>query len=143
MKKIITIFIIILVVILAIGYQYLNNISKSNIAKTNNLKFEIYINKEINGTELATIINKAINSNEQNEIKKDKEGQYIDNEKDSINIDIKFIDNDVTYNIEKISINGVEKFLLYYKDIEFKCVDVQYHNSTKNIKYMKFEQITQ
>ena len=46
-------------------------------------------------------------------------------------------------NIEKIYNNGMDKFLTYYRDIKFKCVDVQYHDKTQKIKYMLFEQITQ
>ena len=111
--------------------------------KEENIKFEIYKDEEITGAEVTTLINKAINSNQQNEIEKDKKGRYIDNETNSINIDIKFIDDDVTYNIEKIYNNGMDKFLTYYRDIKFKCVDVQYHDKTQKIKYMLFEQITQ
>lgn len=76
-------------------------------------------------------------------VQKDKQGKYIDNDKDSINIDIKFIDDDVIYNIEKIYTSGVDKFLSYYRLIKFKCSEIQYHNFTKKVKYMKFEQITQ
>ena len=92
---------------------------------------------------VTTLINKAIDTNEQNEVKKDNKGRYLDNEVNSINIDIKFIDDDVTYNIEKIFNNGMDKFMNYYRDIKFKCVDVQYHSKTQKIKYMLLEQITQ
>lgn len=76
-------------------------------------------------------------------VEKDEQGKYIDNQQDSINIDIKFIDDDVIYNIEKIYISGVDKFLSYYRLIKFKCTEIQYHKFTKKVKYMKFEQITQ
>ena len=102
----------------------------------------VYIDKEIQGIDLTTIINQVIDQNEKNEIQKDQEGNYIDNEKNSINIDIQFIDSDVIYNIEKIYNAGVDTFLSYYRNITFKCVDVQYHK-TGHIKYIKFEQITQ
>ena len=92
---------------------------------------------------MATIINKTIDTNQKNGILKDKKGKYIENESNSINIDIKFIDDDVVYNIEKIYNNGIQKFVNYYRDITFICSDIEYHNSTGKIKYMKFEQITQ
>ena len=130
-------------IIKRIYYLYLNSINNQRIAQKENIKFEIYKDEEITGAEVTTLINKAINSNQQNEIEKDKKGRYIDNETNSINIDIKFIDDDVTYNIEKIYNNGMDKFLTYYRDIKFKCVDVQYHDKTQKIKYMLFEQITQ
>ena len=130
-------------IVSTISYLYLNSINNQRIAQKENIKFEIYKDEEITGAEVTTLINKAINSNQQNEIEKDKKGRYIDNETNSINIDIKFIDDDVTYNIEKIYNNGMDKFLTYYRDIKFKCVDVQYHDKTQKIKYMLFEQITQ
>lgn len=143
MKKIAIFLLIIIGIVSTISYLYLNSINNQRIAQKENIKFEIYKDEEITGAEVTTLINKAINSNQQNEIEKDKKSRYIDNETNSINIDIKFIDNDVTYNIEKIYNNGMDKFLTYYRDIKFKCVDVQYHDKTQKIKYMLFEQITQ
>ena len=143
MKKIAIFLIIIIGIVSTVSYLYLNNINKQRIAQKENIKFEIYKEQEVTGAELTTLINKAIDTNEQNEVKKDNKGRYLDNEVNSINIDIKFIDDDVTYNIEKIYNNGMDKFLTYYRDIKFKCVDVQYHDKTQKIKYMLFEQITQ
>lgn len=143
MKKIAIFLLIIIGIVSTISYLYLNSINNQRIAQKENIKFEIYKDEEITGAEVTTLINKVINSNQQNEIEKDKKGRYIDNETNSINIDIKFIDDDVTYNIEKIYNNGMDKFLTYYRDIKFKCVDVQYHDKTQKIKYMLFEQITQ
>ena len=143
MKKIAIFLLIIIGIVSTISYLYLNSINNQRIAQKENIKFEIYKDEEITGAEVTTLINKAINSNQQNEIEKDKKGRYIDNETNSINIDIKFIDDDVTYNIEKIYNNGMDKFLTCYRDIKFKCVDVQYHDKTQKIKYMLFEQITQ
>ena len=143
MKKIAIFLLIIIGIVSTISYLYLNSINNQRIAQKENIKFEIYKDEEITGAEVTTLINKAINSNQQNEVEKDKKGRYIDNETNSINVDIKFIDDDVTYNIEKIYNNGMDKFLTYYRDIKFKCVDVQYHDKTQKIKYMLFEQITQ
>lgn len=143
MKKIAIFFLMIIIIISTIAYLYLNHIAIYNIAQKENAKFEMYKDKEIQGIELTTIINKAIDSNEKNAISKDNEGKYIDNGKDSINIDIKFIDDDVIYNIEKIYDNGTDDFLQYYRYIMFKCNEVQYHSLTGKIKYMLFEQITQ
>lgn len=143
MKKIAIFLLIIIGIISTISYLYLNGINNYKNAQKENIKFEIYKDQEITGAEVTTLINKAINSNEQNEIEKDNKGRYIDNEMNSINIDIKFIDDDVTYNIEKIYNKGMDVFLTYYRDIKFKCMDVQYHNKTNKIKYMLLEQTTQ
>lgn len=143
MKKIAVFFIIIIAIVSSITYLYFNYKASYNSAQKENAKFEMYKDKEILGSELTTIINKAVDTNEKNEVRKDNKGKYIDNGTNSINIDIKFIDDDVIYNIEKIYQNGTDTFLYYYRDITFKCSDVQYHTSTGKVKYMLFEQITQ
>jgi len=143
MKKIVFFLVIVLAIISTITYIYLNYIAEEKNAQKENAKFEVYKDKEISGLDIASIINRAVDNNQKSEIQKDKNGKYIDNEINSINIDIKFIDDDVIYNIEKIYNNGIEKFAYYYREITFICKEVQYHDSTGKIKYMKFEQITQ
>ena len=142
MKKIIIFFFVIISIVCVMYYIYLNNIAEYKKGQQENLKYEVYKDKEIEGIQIATIINKAIDENKKNNITKDKTGTYIDNNKNSINIDLKFIDSDVTLNIEKIYMSGIDKFIAYYGDIKFKCTDIQYHKETNRVKYMLFEQIT-
>ena len=142
MKKIAIFLLIIIGIISTVSYVYLNHINVYRNVQKENIKFEMYKDKEITGTELTTLINKAIDSNEQNEVQKDNRGKYSDDGTNSINIDIKFIDEDITYNIEKIYNKGMNTFLAYYRNITFKCIDVQYHDTNK-VRYMLFEQVTQ
>ena len=142
MKKIAIFFITVVAIVSLMFFTYSNYKANIRQAQKENLKFDIYVEKEIQGLELATLINKAIDSNEKNEVKKDNKEKYIDNEKKKINIDIKFIDDDELYNIEKIYNSGIEKFLTYYRFLMFKNTEVKYHSSGK-IKYMKFEQISE
>ena len=144
MKKLAIFFLIIIIIIVGISYMYLNYKANFNQAKRENMQFESYYNQEIYGTELATLINKAIDNNKINEVQKDNKGKYIDNETNSINIDIKMLDDNGTiYNIEKIYNGGTSKFVQYYSQIKFKCTKIQYHDKTNKIKYMLFEQITE
>ncbi len=143
MKKLAIFFLIIIAIISTIAYIYLNYVANYKTAQKENRQFEIYQDQEILGSKIATLINKAIDYNIRNEVAKDNKGNYIDNGKNSLNIDIKFIDKDVTYNITRIYEQGVETFLKYYGDITFKCIEVQYHTETNKISYMMFEQITQ
>lgn len=143
MKKIALFFLIIVIIVVGISYMYLNYKSNYNTAKRENQKFESYYNQEIEGAELATIINRAVNENNINEIQKDNKGKYIDNDNNSINIEIKMLDNDETYNMETLYNGGIDKFVQYYSKIKFKCTDIKYHKSTNKVKYMLFEQITQ
>ena len=143
MKKIAIFFTIMIIIICGISYMYLNYKAQYNTAKRTNMEFENYLNVEIYGTDLATIINRAIDNNITNEIEKDNKGIYQDNNENSINIEIKMLDNDTVYQMEKIYDGGIEKFINYYSNIKFRCSDFKYHSSTNRVKYMLFEQITQ
>lgn len=60
-------------IIICIVCTVLINIqTEKNSVKNENSELEKYINKEIIGTDLATLISKAIDKNEKNGIQKDK-----------------------------------------------------------------------
>ncbi len=143
MKKLAIFFLIIIISIVGISYLYLNYKSNYNIAQKENRQFETYNGQEIYGTELTTIINKAIDNNQNNEVQKDNKGNFIGNDSNSIQIDIKMLDNEKTYNMETLYNGGMDKFVQFYSEIKFKCTKLDYHRVTNKVKYMLFEQITQ
>ena len=104
-------------------------------------EYEIYLNKEIYGTELTTVINKAIDNNERNSVLKNEEGFYIENDINSILIDIKMLDEDNTYKMETFYNNEMETFTQLYELIKFECTKINYNKSGK-VSYMLFEQKT-
>ena len=99
------------------------------------------LGKEIDGRELTTLINKAVDNNEKNSVSKDEQGFYIKNDTNSINIDIKILDNDTTYKMESIYNGGMATFIQYYNSINFQCNKIDY-NSLGKVNYMSFEQKT-
>lgn len=142
MKK--TIFILIAVVIVLvsiIGIKYFSYLANFNEIKMENAEYEKYINQEIYGIDLATLINKSVDQNVKKEIEFDEKGFFISNEKDSIQIEIYMQDNETTYKMETIHNVGTEQFVQYYGNIKFKCSKTEYHKKTGKIKYMLFEQI--
>lgn len=143
MKKIAIFFLILIIIIVGISYIYLNYKANYNNTKKENMQFESYYNQEVLGVDLTTIINKAYDNNNVNEIQKNNKGKFIENESNSINIDIKMLDNDKTYCMETLYNGGMEKFVQYYGQIKFKCTKIDYHQLTNKVKYMLFEQITQ
>lgn len=143
MKKLAIFFLIVIIIVVGISYMYLNYKANYNETKFKNMEFESYYNQEIYGGDLTTIINKAVDNNISNGVEKNNKGKYLDNQKNSINIDIKMLDNDKVYNMETLYGGGMNKFLQYYNQIRFKCTKIEYHKSTNRIKYMLFEQITQ
>ena len=143
MKKIVIFFLIIIIIICGISYLYLNYKAEYKISKKANLEFEKYLNEEVYGIDLATVINRAIDNNEKNEVEKNNKAIYLNNNENSISIEIKMIDNDTIYQMETIYNKGIQNFINYYGKIKFKCVEIKYHNSTNKVKYMLFEQITE
>lgn len=143
MKKLAIFFLIIIIIIVGISYVYLNYKSNYYTAKRENEQFQSYHGQEIYGTELTSIINKAVDNNKKNEVEKDEKGKYINNDNNSIQIEIKMLDNDKIYIMETLYGGGMDNFVQYYGDIKFKCTKIEYHKSTNRIKYMLFEQITQ
>ena len=143
MKKIAIFFFIIIAIIVGISYVWINYKMNYNQAKKENREFESYYNEEIFGTDLTTIINKAIDKNIVNKVEKDKKGFYINNDENSISIDVKITDNDTIYKMETLYKGEMKKFVEYYGQVVFKCTNIEYHNSTGKIKYLLFEQITE
>ena len=116
MKKYIILAIIVIIAVGSISYMFASyRINNLQIEENNKMYTDIY-NKEITGTELATIINKTIDRNEKNEVQKDESGFYIENETNSIIIEIKFKEAEEIIRTESISINGIENFINFYSN---------------------------
>ena len=104
------------------------------------MDFDKYKDQEVYGLDVASMINKAVDKNTKNKIEKDEQGNYIQNDENSIEIEIYMLDNETTYKMETIYNVGTEQFVQYYGDVKFKCSKVEYHKNTKRIKYILFEQ---
>ena len=142
MKKLAIMFLIGVILIVGISYMYLNYKANYNEARKTNYQFESYYEKEFYGADVVTLINKAYDNNLTSGVERDKNGIFIENDTNSIKIDVKIIDNDTLYNMETLYIGGMDKFVQNYNGIKFKCTKIEYHQNRK-IKYMLIEQITQ
>lgn len=141
MKKILIFLAILIIIIAIIVVQYSSYKIEYNAIMKENAEYEQYKEKEIYGLDVATLINKAIDRNTKNEIAKDENGMYMQNDKNSIQIEIYMQDNETIYKMENIYNRGIEQFVQYYGDIKFKCSKIEYHKSTGRIKYILFEQL--
>lgn len=142
MKKTIFIILIIFMCIVACIVFAYNNY-KIQVLQTSKLnkEYENFTENEILGTSLITLINKTIDTNEKNSVAKDSSGKYIDNNKNSIRIEVKFLEADSIFAMEAINKLGSEQFTKNYGAMSFKCTKKEYHEKTNNIKYLLFEQI--
>ena len=117
MKKMIIFLILVIAIICFIGFKYYSYQIDYTTILAENEEYEKYKEKEVYGLDLTTLINRAIDANIKNKVEKDGQGFYINNNKDSIEIEIYMKDNETTYKIETFY-NSIEGFIENYKDIK-------------------------
>ena len=138
-KTLIYIICIVLIILSVIGTKYLNFKEQKSLIQKYNLEYEVYLNQDVTGRELTTSINRAVNTNEKNSVQKDEKGFYIEDDNNSVKIEIKILDNDTTYQMETLYNGGMENFIQYYGDINFNCSKIDY-NSKGKVSHIIFEQ---
>ena len=143
MKKIIILLSIVIIIVAVVAFNYMSYIKEYNSTLKYNLEFEEKYEKEIYGTDLTTIINKVINNNEKNNVEKGQDKKYINNNINSINVEIKIIDTNEVYSMETFYNGGIEQFVQNYGSIQFKCTKIEYHKKTGKVSYLYFEQISE
>ena len=139
-KTILMIFTIFFIIVTILFVSYYSYQKEYNSVLKENSEFEKYKDKKIYGIELGTLINKTVDKNIKNKIEKDKNQMFIPNDENSIQIEIYMQDNEETYKMETFYNAGIQLFIQYYGDIEFKCSKIEYHKNTGKVKYLLFEQ---
>lgn len=139
-NKILIILIIFMVILASATYIIYNYRMELQEAQKINNEYKSYYEAQILGTELVSIMNRTQDVNTKNEVEKDSEGLYIDNEDDSIKmyLKLKYKDDYSTIEIEKILDDGIENFIKSYSTASFKCTEITYHEKTGNVKALTF-----
>lgn len=142
MKKTLLIICILFLIIMLILFMNLKQVQKQNreLQKFNS-EYEFYNREDLCGVDITTVINKAVDNNEKYEVKKDENGYYVPNEENSIKIYIKLINNEKTYEMERIKQIGLESFVEFFGEVDFKCTDIEYHEKSGKISKMTFESL--
>lgn len=146
MKKFMIFISVILLIIIIISMLKISENRKIlQTIKQENKQYEQYAEKEIYGTDVITLINKAINNNEKNNIQKDKEHNYQANNENSITIDIVMItdqekEETTTYKMETINKVGISEFISNFNTAKFKITKIEYHKQTGKIKHIEIAQ---
>ena len=139
MKNHFLIILTIFLIIISILFAKYTSLKKKNIEiKKFNSEYEFYNRDNLKGIDITTVINKATDNNEKYNVKKDKEGYYIEDE-NSIKIDVKMILNGKTYPMERIQTIGLEGFTEYFGEITFNCTNIEYHEENGKISRITFE----
>lgn len=132
---------IIFIIICIICTMLINIRAEQSTIKKDNIEFERYLNQEVLGTEIASLISKAVDKNERNLVSKDEKGYYIENNENSIKIDLKMKTIDKTYPMEEIYNNELVLFVKNFNSITFKCTSIEYHKKTGKVSKLIFEEL--
>lgn len=139
MKRIILLISTIAIVgILLFSYNYIQYENIQADVKKFNKVFLEYNRENLYGTDITTVINKAMDNNEQYKIKKDKSGAYIPDDLYSTNIYINLDKEGSTYPMESFYKVGINEFTRYFGELKFKCTKVNYHENGR-VKEMFFQ----
>ncbi|MBR3511820.1 MAG: hypothetical protein IKN74_02555 [Clostridia bacterium] len=105
-----------------------------------NQKFEKYVEGEVNGLDVSSVINMAVENNLNYEIKVDEDGYYVPDNKNSTKIFIYLSGSEEEFAMEDFIEVGLEDFNNAYSDAKFECTDIQYHKKTGRVSQMIFVQ---
>lgn len=139
-KNIIYIIIALIIIIVPIMIIVSNYKQTQNEINKFNLLYEKYKTGKYYGSEIGSIINNAINNNEKNEIEKDENGFYIDDDKYCIKILIQLKSEEElkTYEMENLEKLGIDRFVKNFNLEQFECSEITY-NSVGRINKMVFK----
>ena len=142
MKKIlVTICAIFLIIMLVLFWNFRQAQAQTRALKKFNSEYEFYNKEDLCGVDITTVINKATDNNEKYEVQKDENGYYIPNEESSIKIYVKLINNNQTYPMERIKEIGLESFVEFFGEVDFRCTKIEYHKNTGQVSSMTFESL--
>lgn len=147
MKKIlISIFLVVVILVIIIVTNIIGNSKKVQEIQKFNAEYEEYLDKTIYGTDVATIINKAMNNNFKNSIEQDKEKNFILNDTNSLKVEIQFLYNEQTgetrnFQMEKVYYRGMSEFIKPFGLTKFKLTKIEYHEKTKRVSKLIFKQL--
>lgn len=142
MRKTAIIIITIFVIIIAIVSVNLKAISDDKKAVQQfNQEYEHYLGKKVYGTEVTTVINKAIENNKKYNISKDEDGMYIDDEKNCIKVELNMVTVEKTFQMEQLYKAGITEFVKNFNTIYFECNNIEYHKETGKVSKIVFTEI--
>lgn len=131
---------ILLIVLVLFVSWYSNKQKETREVKKYNLEYDSYIGKETNGVYLTTIINKALDNNEQHKIQRNENGAYINDNEYYTQIQIKLDEKGDVFLMEAFEKVGVTTFTELYGRFEFKCTNIKYHENGR-IAQINYERI--
>ena len=141
-KQTLIILILLIIVVLIIVFAVAQNVQKQRELANYNGQYEKYLNGQVlYGTDVATLINKAMDDNKKNNVEKDEKGYYINNNTNSIKLYVKLVQDGDNFPMERIFEVGMTEFVKNFNIEDFKCTKINYHKETGMVSEVYFEVI--
>ena len=132
MKKVIIGILLTGLIIIALFFTWYNkNLNELRNIKKFNSEFEGFIDREVTGVDLTTVVNKAIENNNKYEVKKNSDGTYENDGKNSIEIIIKPTKDGNSFPMEAFEKVGMKDFTKSFGGAIFKSTKIEYHDNGK------------
>lgn len=141
MKKVISFIILIIILILVmVLLRISNNKAKANEILKFNSQFEIYLKKTLYGADVVTLINKAIDNNndERYDIEKDENGFYIEDDIYSVEVELILLSKNEegkiekkAYKMETLENAGLTGFISNFGLTTFECTKIEYNHNNR------------
>lgn len=139
MKKVVIGILLTGLIIIALFFTWYNkNLNELRNIKKFNSEFEGFIDREVTGVDLTTVVNKAIENNNKYEVKKNSDGTYENDGKNSIEIIIKPTKDGNSFPMEAFEKVGMKDFTKSFGGAIFKSTKIEYHDNGK-ISKIQFE----
>lgn len=138
MKKIIILILIIVTVAISIIFvNYTEYRTKKSQVNNINKEFTVYENNVMQISSVITIMNKAIQLNTENNIQKDENDFFIENETNSIKVFLEIKSRESVIPMEDLILGkkaGIEKVSFAFSDMLFQIDKIEYHEKTGQVK---------
>lgn len=138
MKKIIILILIaVTVAISMIFVNYTEYRNKKNQIDKINKEFTVYENNIMQISSVITIMNKAIQLNTENDIPKDENDFFIENETNSIKVFLEIRSRGSMIPMEDLILgkkSGIEKVSFAFSDMLFQIDQIEYHEKTGQVQ---------
>ena len=147
MKKIfVFILIATIILVIIIATSIIGNSKNIQAIQKFNEEYEVYLDKIIYGTDVATIINKAMDNNLKNGVEQDEEKNFILNDTNSLQVEIQFLYNEETgetrnFQMERVYYRGMREFIQPFSLTKFKLIKIEYHEKTRRVSKLIFKQL--
>lgn len=138
MKKIIILIIIAVTIVISMVFvNYTEYKTKQNEVNKINKEFTIYENNIMQISSVITIMNKAIQLNTENNIQKDENNFFIENEQNSIKVFLEIKSRGSIIPMEDLILgkkSSMEKVSFAFSDMLFQIDKIEYHEKTGQVK---------